>query len=174
MKNLWGSPLFGIGLNDWVRPWYMHSGSMDNFWLVMGVRYGIPGFVTIASGYALMIYGIMRRDFEQSPVLARIRRAWVFTFLGLSFTLTTVHIWTNIYSFVFFMFGAGVWLRLAKADATTAPVLVQRGSAFVRSAMTNSPEPVISIVAKNTPSGATYSRFALRQRTVPPPAGDKN
>ena len=110
MKNLWGSPVFGIGMNDWVRPSYMHSGSMDNFWLVMGVRYGIPGFLLLALGYALGVFRILRRDFTENILLTQIRRAWIFTFLGLSFTLSTVHIWTNIYSFVFFMFGAGMWL----------------------------------------------------------------
>jgi hypothetical protein len=122
LKNIWGSPLFGIGLNDWVRPDYMHSGSMDNFWLVMGVRYGIPGFLFIAAGYVWGIFHVMRRNFEIDIVLAQIRRAWVFTFLGLSFTLTTVHVWTNIYSFVMFMFGAGMWLMNAteaKPDAAT-------------------------------------------------------
>ena len=120
MKNLWGSPIFGIGLNDWVRPDFMHSGSMDNFWLVMAVRYGIPGFLLLAVGYVFGIFRVMRRNFESDPVLARIRRAWVFTFLGLSFTLSTVHIWTNIYSFVMFMFGAGMWLVLVADQETVA------------------------------------------------------
>jgi hypothetical protein len=118
IKNIFGdgamgipaSPWVGIGLNDWVRPWFMRSGSMDNFWLVMGVRYGVPGFLLLALGYGLAIFHVMRRDFTADPVLAQIRRAWVFTFLGLTFTLCTVHVWTNVYSFVFFMFGAGVWL----------------------------------------------------------------
>ena len=39
-----GHPFFGLGLNDWVRPFFMRSGSMDNFWLVQVVRYGLPGF----------------------------------------------------------------------------------------------------------------------------------
>ena len=113
MKNVWGSPIFGIGLNDWVRPWYMYSGSMDNFWLVMAVRFGIPGFMLLAVGYAYGIYRVMRRNFDSDPLLLMIRRAWTFTFLGLTFTLVTVHVWTNIYSFVFFMFGAGMWLIFA-------------------------------------------------------------
>ena len=117
MKSVWAHPLYGIGLNDWVRPWYMYSGSMDNFWLVMAVRYGIPGFVVLVLGYVWGIFRVMRRDFEGDAVLARIRRAWVFTFLGLSFTLTTVHVWTNIYSFVFFLFGAGMWLVSAVQSA---------------------------------------------------------
>ena len=116
MKSVWAHPLFGIGMNDWVRPSYMNSGSMDNFWLVMAVRYGIPGFVPLALGFIFAIARIMRRDFAADAMLTLFRRAWVFTFLGLSFTLSTVHVWTNIYSFVFFMFGAGMWLIAAKAE----------------------------------------------------------
>lgn len=113
-KGIAGSPLFGIGLNNWVRPFYMSSGSMDNFWLVMTVRYGLPGFLFLAVGYAWAIRLIMRRDFTRDAVLTLIRRAWVFTFLGLSFTLVTVHVWGSIYSFIFFIFGAGIWLIAAQ------------------------------------------------------------
>ena len=109
MVNVWAHPIFGIGLNDWVRPSFMHHSSMDNFWLVMAVRYGIPGFLLLAIGYLIVIFRVMRRDFAGQERMILLRRAWVFTFLGLTFTLCTVHIWTNIYSFVFFMFGAGVW-----------------------------------------------------------------
>lgn len=113
MKNVWDNPIYGIGLNDWERPWYMYSGSMDNFWLVMAVRYGIPGFLLLALGYALGLFRVMRRNFDGDQILLNFRRAWIFTFLGLSFTLSTVHVWTNIYSFVFFMFGAGMWFVTA-------------------------------------------------------------
>lgn len=121
MKNIWDNPIFGIGLNDWERPWYMHSGSMDNFWLVMGVRYGIPGFLLLALGYVLGLFHVMRRNFEGDPALLNFRRAWVFTFLGLSFTLSTVHVWTNVYSFVFFMFGAGMWFIMAVPRSSEGP-----------------------------------------------------
>lgn len=113
MKNVWDNPIFGIGLNDWERPWFMYSGSMDNFWLVMAVRYGIPGFLLLALVYALGLFRVMQRNFDGDPLLLNFRRAWVFTFMGLSFTLATVHVWTNIYSFVFFLFGAGIWFITA-------------------------------------------------------------
>ncbi|MGL4489886.1 MAG: O-antigen ligase family protein [Rhizobiaceae bacterium] len=135
MKNVWGSPIFGIGLNDWVRPWYMYSGSMDNFWLVNTVQFGIPGFLLLAIGYIIPIFHIIRRNFESDPVLSNFRRAWVFTFLGLSFTLSTVHVWTNIYSFVFMMFGAGMWLILAKPQDGTMddpPAAGQTGIQYTR------------------------------------------
>jgi hypothetical protein len=110
IENIPASPWVGIGLNDWIRPSYMHSGSMDNFWLVIAVRYGIPGLVFLLIGYVSAIFRVMRRNFEGNSYLLQIRRGWVFTFLGLSFTLSTVFVWTNIYSFVFFIFGAGIWL----------------------------------------------------------------
>jgi hypothetical protein len=145
-KSIPASPIFGIGLRDWIRPYFMNSGSMDNFWLVMAVRYGVPGFLLIALGYAIAIARVMRRDFTSDPVLAQIRRAWVFTFLGLTFTLVTVHVWTTIYSFVFFIFGAGVWLIVIKQ---VSPNVI-------------APEPPAT-----SPHGSVYSRFAPRPRTSP-------
>lgn len=116
MVNVWKHPWFGLGLNDWERPSYMISGSMDNFWLVMAVRYGIPGFITIALGYGWAVAEIMARNLGQTGRVMLFRRAWVFTFLGLAFTLSTVHVWGNVYSFVAFMFGAGMWLLTATPD----------------------------------------------------------
>lgn len=110
MQNIWANPIFGIGLNDWFRPSYMHSGSVDNFWLLTGMRYGIPGFALLAIGYLHALWKIGRRDFDEDIVLWQFRRAWMFSFIGLTFTLCTVHVWHTLFSFVFFMFGTGIWL----------------------------------------------------------------
>ncbi|MFN3937467.1 MAG: O-antigen ligase domain-containing protein [Gemmobacter sp.] len=142
------SPLFGIGLNDWIRPNYMRSGSMDNFWLVTTVRYGIPGFALLALGYALGLWWAMRRNFDSDPVLWQFRRAWVFAFAGLSFTLTTVHVWHSIYSLVFFFFGAGIWLLTATPET--------RGEA--------EPEPATDPARNATP----FSRFPRSHRREHP------
>lgn len=110
MINVWANPLWGIGLNDWVRPYYMYSGSMDNFWLVTAVRYGIPGAFFMITAYAVMLLRISFRDLSGDRRLLNLRRAWVITFCGLAFTLSTVHVWTTVYSYIFFLFGAGSWL----------------------------------------------------------------
>jgi hypothetical protein len=44
----------------------------------------------------------------------------MFTFIGLTFSLATVHIWTSIYSFVFFLLGAGMWMASASDDPDSA------------------------------------------------------
>lgn len=120
MVNIWANPIFGIGLNDWVRLPWMHTSSVDNFWLLMGMRYGIPGFVLLASGYAIALWAIGRLKLDDNPELWRLRRAWMFCFIGLTFTLCTVHVWHSLYSFVFFIFGSGMWLLSAQPQTARA------------------------------------------------------
>ncbi len=166
MVNVWANPIYGLGLNDWVRPYYMYSGSMDNFWLVMAVRYGIPGFFLVAAGYLIGLFPIIFRKFEKGSQLAALRRAWVFTFCGLTFTLCTVHVWSNIYSFTFFMFGAGMWFirvdagetaeNTADATATTA----RPGNRFSRDDLRKPEAPDPEEATEDTPDEAhTASRF---------------
>jgi hypothetical protein len=115
------SPWVGIGERDWVRPAFMHSASVDNFWLVTALRYGVPAFLFLAGGYAAGLWRIARRDFRGDVTLEHIRRAWIFTFLGMTFTLITVHVWTALYSFVFFMFGTGMWLYTTQPETGEKP-----------------------------------------------------
>ena len=117
MINVWNNPIFGLGLRSWIRPHYMVSGSMDNFWLVMAVRYGIPGFLLIAAGYADALFRVGRRKLVERTTLSNMRLAWMISFLGLSFTLVTVHIWTAVYSYVFFLLGAGLWMATYEEQA---------------------------------------------------------
>ena len=117
-KGITGSPWVGIGFHDWIRPVWMHTPSVDNFWLVMAMRYGLPGFFFVALGYLSLLRLVMRRDFAADPILTAIRRGWVFTMIGLAFTLCTVHVWGSIYSFVFFLVGAGAWMTGASPEAT--------------------------------------------------------
>ena len=52
-------PIFGTGFNDWERPSWM-GGSIDNFWFVCAVRYGIPGFLFMAAGFLSVCFGLGR------------------------------------------------------------------------------------------------------------------
>lgn len=110
--NVWQNPVFGLGFRDWVRPHFMHSGSMDNFWLVNAVRYGIPGFTLLALAWCAGLVRVARGPTHS------LRTAWLFCMIGLTFTLSTVHVWTAVYSFVFFLFGAGQFLATTTAQAS--------------------------------------------------------
>lgn len=147
-KNVPASPFLGIGLKDWVRPAYMYSGSMDNFWLVMGVRYGFPGFALVALGFIVQIAKLMRLRLPPGHPSLFLRRAAVFTFFGLSFTLATVHVWGNIYSFVIFLVGTTAWM-------------LQPGAMD-----TNGDEPPAETPRR---AGIAYSRFAPKTARAPLP-----
>lgn len=171
MVNVWKHPLFGIGLNDWERPYFMYSGSMDNFWLVMAVRYGIPGFLLLVAGYAWSLAVIMARDFRADPVLTQFRRAWVFTFLGLSFTLCTVHIWANVYSFCFFMYGAGMWLVDARPASGAASEVPEPAPRDQRSARVRRPPVPVDAPEMRRQPPAPASTGATSPARQPVPAG---
>ncbi len=122
MVNVWNNPLFGIGLNDWVRPSYMGS-SVDNFWLLTTMRWGLPGFFTLVAGVLYLVFRVAFRPLVEGSALADKRRAWMFTICGLSVTLTTVHVWAGSYSYVAFLFGAGAWFLFAKTDEPNVPAI---------------------------------------------------
>ena len=125
--NDWGwfnvaqNPIFGLGLRDWIRPGFMTRGSVDNFWLVSAMRYGIPGLVLLSIGCLAGIVQVARRDTSASAHITRLRVTWVITYCGIAFTLATVHVWTNVFSFVFFFFGAGMWIASYTAASDASP-----------------------------------------------------
>lgn len=109
MMNVWNNPIFGLGLRGWIRPHFMPSASVDNFWLLMTMRYGFPGFLFLASGFLLLLWRVGRARLTENTTVWRLRRAWMFTMCGVTFTLATVAIWEAVYSYIFFLAGAGAW-----------------------------------------------------------------
>lgn len=101
-------PIFGLGLGDWIRaPWM--SASMDNFWLVVAVRYGMPALILLL----LAIFIIIGKSTSQKNVdgvWAACRIAWIVTIAGIALASCTVHLWNNTFAFFMFLLGAGAWL----------------------------------------------------------------
>lgn len=167
MINLWGSPIFGIGLNDWIRPVWMGPTSIDNFWLLVAMRYGFPGIILLLFGFVLPILQISFRDFGTEGGLWQYRRAWVITFVGLTFSLATVAVWTTAYSFVFFLFGSGMWMITENADQGLASDTHEHGSTKrisvqgLRDADTAAPELATS-EGNTTRDTLRYTRFPPR------------
>ena len=101
-------PLFGIGFGDWIRaPWM--SDSMDNFWLLTAVRYGLPALIFLAAAIitlAIRQFRISGRD----PELNRHRMAWVAIIVGFAVSGVTVHFWNSVFVYFFFLIGTGAWM----------------------------------------------------------------
>ena len=117
--EVWRHPLLGIGLNDWQRPDWMGTASVDNFWLLTAMRYGLPAFLLLVAGIAANLVQIVRQP-GLGGRLADLRRGHVIATIGLAMTLGTVHAWGATLVFVMFYFGAGSWIFTATPSPATA------------------------------------------------------
>ncbi|MEL6584349.1 MAG: hypothetical protein AAFQ36_11000 [Pseudomonadota bacterium] len=113
------NPIFGIGLGDWIRaPWM--SDSMDNFWLLIAVRYGLPAWaMLVAAMLGLIIMVGRRKNLPTHWVNAR--HAWAFTLFGITIAAATVHLWNALFVLFLFLIGSGVWMYDTKPETAAKP-----------------------------------------------------
>ncbi|MGJ8583653.1 MAG: O-antigen ligase family protein [Marinosulfonomonas sp.] len=110
IQNVWDHPLFGYGTDGgWVRPSWMVTASVDNFWLVMAMRYGIPGFVFFSAAYISVIVSLIRAKIP-SQVENNQRYALVFSIVSTVIAISTVWLWNATYTYLLFLLGASAWL----------------------------------------------------------------
>lgn len=162
IQNVWDNPWFGLGLSaDWKRPAWMYSASVDNFWLVVAMRYGIPGFVLLALGVFAALWKVGRRKFREEDPAWRLRRAWLIVMVCMALALATVDVWSSMFSFVFFFFGAGMWFLTTPAAPEEAALPSVGGQE--RGTTSGRRHPEVEIPDKPAP-GIRYSRFAPKPR----------
>lgn len=100
-------PLFGIGFSDWARPGWMH-GSVDAFWLLTAMRYGLPCLILMVAAIALIYRNVAISAREVTdPRWKGLCLGWVFAMTAFLFAGFTVHFWANLYVLFFFMLGMG-------------------------------------------------------------------
>lgn len=111
IAEVWRHPLLGIGLGDWLRPEWMPP-SVDNFWLLTAMRYGVPGFAFLVLAIIFSLQSLMRRHLP-SPAAAEVRRGYLIGFFAMVFSATTVHLWGA--TFCLFLLLVGCAPGLARA-----------------------------------------------------------
>jgi O-antigen ligase len=102
------NPLFGIGFGEWARPAWM-GGSVDNFWLVIAMRHGIPGLVFLGVSCLLVTLGAALKRIPDERADAY-RTAYVICMVMFFLVGCTVHFWAATYAWFIFMLGSGVWI----------------------------------------------------------------
>jgi len=113
IEDVWDNPFLGIGFNDWSRPSWMHSSSMDNFWLVQAVTFGLPGFLTIA----LTVLILLSKNWKSlSEEQVKLRAGWTISMIGIIVAACTVHLWNSVFVYFSFLIGMGGWFQNIKEN----------------------------------------------------------
>lgn len=114
---MWDNPIWGIGLRYWYRPLWMKA-SVDNFWLLTAMRYGIPAFLTLAGAFLASCIKVGAMDFSEDPRRAACQKAYIIALVSVALAACTVHVWGSTFFFVMFLLGAGVWMYTEDGDAS--------------------------------------------------------
>ena len=101
-------PLFGIGYNDWERPRWMGS-SVDNFWLLNCMRYGLPMGGTLMVVVFIIMRGVSKRAFRDNGIWL-CQAGFLTAQGGLIIAAATVHFWNALLVWYMCFLGAGVWM----------------------------------------------------------------
>jgi hypothetical protein len=119
-------PFFGVGQGEWVRPYWRGHPTIDNFWLAIAVRYGLPALIFLWFGIACNAVAILRRA-DLDPEEQRQRRGYLITLTGLVMILATVSLWGPVSTFVLTYFGAGAWFYARDPASGAASERPRRG-----------------------------------------------
>jgi O-antigen ligase len=125
LQNVWANPWMGLGLNDWERPLWMVSSTIDAFWLVIAIRGGIPAFLLLTMGVFLVGWGVASRIRQSDRTRTRLATGWMISLIALSLVGCTVHYWNVPYAYFFFFVGLGGWLADPLRRAATRKVAVR-------------------------------------------------
>jgi len=114
------NPLFGIGFEQWTRPEWMVSASVDAHWLLSALRFGLPVAILLGVVTLMSILGLTKaagragRDGKDRDLLVGLAMA----LSSLSLMMFTVTLWSNSYAWFVLLLGAAVSLnRTVRAGA---------------------------------------------------------
>ena len=119
-------PVFGIGLNDWTRPWWRgEQVGFENFWLGQAMRFGLPSFLFLALAWGISFARIAMQK-TLSPEEADYRRGYLIALTGLTIVLFTISPWNSSNVLLMIYVGAGGWFYLQPQEAETRDAEARR------------------------------------------------
>lgn len=104
-ENVLANPVFGIGHHDWARVSWMVNSSVDAFWLLVAMTYGLPAVAFL--GFTCI--DIFRRITVLLPTLDGVSKpyaqATLVSLFALIFVGFTVHYWGSAHILFLLMLG---------------------------------------------------------------------
>jgi hypothetical protein len=117
-------PIFGIGLDEWVRPWYTPV-SLDNFWLGQAMRFGLPTTIFLFLAIAVSFVKISSQA-DLTYKENNYRTGHLITLIGTVITLGTVYIWGATSMFIYIYIGAGAMFYTQSREGSEEAAVRER------------------------------------------------
>jgi hypothetical protein len=142
IDDVLANPFFGIDPTTWTRPFWL-AGSVDNYWLLMMMRSGIPSLLFLAAAVALIWLALARRD-TANPQFAQLRTGWGLMMVALILGGATVAYFGKLQPLFAFYTGFGAALancllpqegrrpEAAAAEMAAGPAADRRGPRYSR------------------------------------------
>ncbi len=124
------NPIFGFRPENWTRPGWM-SPSVDNHWLLQMMVSGIPSVIFLAICLIILTRRLFKSpDAAIPPELARMRRAWAYSILGMVICGATVAFFEKAQPLFAILIGiGGSTFRLLDDWERAAPAAPEPGKA---------------------------------------------
>lgn len=119
-QNVAESPWFGIGYADWARPVWM-GDSMDNYWLLTAVRFGIPASVLVGIATLIAALMLMRRSMHSSPVDRDCQRGVVMSLAVFALSMMSASLWLSVHVWFYMLLGLTVSLAISARTQVGRP-----------------------------------------------------
>ena len=120
IENVVQNPWFGLGFEDWVRPDWMHSASIDAHWLLQAMQFGLPAGLSLVLAVVWTVFKLGQRS--KSIEAGQTRNSCVGVTISLT-TLTlllfTVALWGNSYAWFVMLLGCGASFSHMRLDLST-------------------------------------------------------
>jgi len=124
-QNVASNPWFGLGYADWERPVWMVA-SLDHFWLLMAVRFGIIPPVLVAIAVILAVMALMRSSTMVGLVDQRALRGVAISLGVFAFGIISVALWLSAHIWFFMLIGFSVSIAANVQDRAAAIAFAQR------------------------------------------------
>lgn len=117
--NVVEHPWFGLGYADWERPVWMVA-SVDNYWLLTAMRFGIPAVVFLGLAALVALVMIMRRSTTSSSLEAQSERGVAISVAIFTLSIISASIWLQSQVWYFMLIGIAVSLASAPRQVLRA------------------------------------------------------
>ena len=105
LDSVWAHPWFGIGYEDYERPKWMVTGSIDAHWLLLAVRSGLITAVTLFIATVMAIWVLAVASNRVNKVDRHFYRGIAIALFAFGVGMFTVALWGNLQSWFNILLG---------------------------------------------------------------------